>query len=320
MIPFHLLYSWLFKSFRISGETELIDRLITEWTQNIMVVKRSWIFWIFILWMPMIILSLSWVSIFIAIYSIKVEFIKNTIIAGNILISLILIVSSIRYIIHFREIHGNTEISTDIHKLRSNLNLWDIYFIRFFNWSITNQIVLFLTIIIELSLVFIYQNQLWDHIWILTIDTGIMILEMIFLRLYRKRMIDLEMDYNVIIPGKIFFVNQSWVLSSIQSIEGDKIKTVRSLFPSKIASFFNYWTVDILTEGDDVAMIWTMSMYYVTNPDNIVTNIQSLLDNDYRTPREWKRQSKTVHAKLHSSFGVKEHSYDTRSKIRDVLQ
>jgi hypothetical protein len=67
-----------------------------------------------------------------------------------------------------------------------------------------------------------------------------MIIEMIFLKLYRKRMVDLEMDYNVIIPGKIFFVNQSGVLSSIQTIESDKIKTVRSAFPSKIASFFNY--------------------------------------------------------------------------------
>jgi hypothetical protein len=30
MIPFHKIYSWLFKSFNISGETILIDRLISE--------------------------------------------------------------------------------------------------------------------------------------------------------------------------------------------------------------------------------------------------------------------------------------------------
>jgi hypothetical protein len=76
----------------------------------------------------------------------------------------------------------------------------------------------------------------------------VMIMEIVFLKMYRKRMMDLEMDYNVIVPGKIYFVNQSGVLSSIQTIESDKIKTVRSSFPSKIASFFNYGTVDVLTE------------------------------------------------------------------------
>jgi len=108
-------------------------------------------------------------------------------------------------------------------------------------------------------------------------------------------MMDLEMDYNIVVPWKIFFVNQSGVLSSIQTIESDKIKTVRSMFPSKIASFFNYGTVDILTEGDTQAMIGTMSMYYVTDPDWVVTNIQSLLDkeklNYVKRLQEWKDSS-----------------------------
>lgn len=136
--------------------------------------------------------------------------------------------------------------------------------------------------------------------------------------MYRKRMMDLEMDYNIIVPGKIYFTNQSGVLSSMQTIESDKIKTVRSSFPSKIASFFNYGTVDILTEGDTQAMMGTMSMYYVTNPDDVVSGIQLLLDTKEKikieptkTPSETERTSK---------IGTKEHSYDTRSKIRDVLQ
>lgn len=82
----------------------------------------------------------------------------------------------------------------------------------------------------------------------LATDTLIMIMEIVFLSMFRKRMMDLEMDYNIIVPGKVFFVNQSGVLSSIQTIESDKIKTVRSSYPSKLASFFDYGTVDILTE------------------------------------------------------------------------
>lgn len=125
------------------------------------------------------------------------------------------------------------------------------------------------------------------------------------------------MDYNVIIPGKIFFVNQSGVLSSIQTIESDKIKTVRSAFPSKIASFFNYWTVDILTEWDNQGMMGTMSMYYVTNPDEVVANIQSLLDKKAASIKNVLPENEATDE---SRFWVKEHSYDTRSKIRDVLQ
>lgn len=150
-----------------------------------------------------------------------------------------------------------------------------------------------------------------------------MIMEIVFLKMYRKRMMDLEMDYNVIVPGKIYFVNQSGILSSIQTIESDKIKTVRSSFPSKLASFFNYGTVDVLTEGDTQAMMGTMSMFYVTDPDGVVTSIQSLLD----TPEDERVQKKktiepTPHTprKIEYEIGVKEHTIDTRGKIRDVLR
>jgi hypothetical protein len=59
MIPFDRIYSWLFKSFNISGETELIDRLIQEGYQELMIVKRSWIFALYMLWIPVLILTLS---------------------------------------------------------------------------------------------------------------------------------------------------------------------------------------------------------------------------------------------------------------------
>ena len=91
------------------------------------------------------------------------------------------------------------------------------------------------------------------------------------------------MDYNILVQGKIFFVNQSWLLSVIQTIEWDKIKTVQSIFPSKIASFFNYGTIHILTEGD-TAMIGTMSMFYVTNPDKAGALIQGFMDDESQAP------------------------------------
>ena len=321
MIPFHHIYSWFFKSFRINGETELIDRLISEGYAHILIIKRSWIFALFVLWIPIVILILSCISIAIAFYSLSPSGLQYIIIGGNILMSCILVVSSWSYIRHFREIQSSASISTDPVSLRAALHTWDTYFTSFFNWSITNQVILSATIIAEIALIAVYRSRLGDHFWILATDVLIISLEVVFLKLYRKRMMDLEMDYNIVVPGKIYFVNQSGVLSAIQTIESDKIKTVKSSFPSKIASFFDYGTVDILTEWDTQAMMGTMSMYYVTDPDRIVSNIQSLLD----VP-EWERKSKTqkttesTQAPIQKHTKLEGHTIDTREQIRDILE
>ncbi len=161
---------------------------------------------------------------------------------------------------------------------------------------------------------------------ILSVDIIVIIVEIGLLRQYRKRMMDLEMDYNVFIPWKIFFINQSSLLSTIQTIEWEKIKTVQSIFPSKIASFFNYGTINVLTEGDS-AMIGTMSMYYVTNPDKAVSLIQSLVDEVKNTPIETTVVSNLVQENELENKKPQEvklwsqrHSLDTREKIRDVLR
>ncbi len=212
-----------------------------------MIIKRSWVFALITLWMPLSILILSVVSVFIAYDSIDIHVIRYTLIVGNILMALILIISSVNYIRHFRSIHHTPHIITDMHVIREETELGNQYFESFFNWSITNQWILILIIAIEISLIFLYGERIGPHFWVLATDTLVILLEIIFLRLYRKRMMDLEMDYNIVVEDKVFFVNQSGLLSSVQTIDGSKIKTVQSTFPSKIASLFNYGTINILT-------------------------------------------------------------------------
>ncbi len=324
MIPFDKIYSWLFKSFNISGETELIERLVRDGFTQIMIIKRSWIFALLMLWIPLVILWLSGVSMWIAYDSIDIPAIKYTLITGNILMSVILIVSSILYISHFRHVHNEPTIETDTTRLTGSLSQGDNYFRSFFNWSITNQFILVLIIIAEIVLLLLYGKKVWEHFWVLATDTFVIIVEIYFLRYFRKRMMDLEMDYNVVVPGKIFFVNQSGVLSAVQTIESDKIKTVQSSFPSKIASFFNYGTINVLTEWDTQAMMGTMSMYYVTNPDGVVANIQTLLDagkQEAKQPPVTVVVEKQVPAELTktSTTHTPRHTLDTREKIRAVI-
>lgn len=325
MIPFHKIYSWFFKSFSIHSEISLIDKITDMGYKHIMLVKRSWIFILFVLWMPLLVFLMSLMSIWFAASSISFIPIKLTIILGNILMSFILIASSFSYIRYFRKVHGVPTIHNDIEKIKDQVRKGDKYFISFFNWSLTNQCVLVILFFLELSLVFAFREDLTEHFWLLIFDAAVIIGEFILLGRYRKKMIDLEMDYNIIIPGKIFFINQTGVLSDTQTLDSDKIKTVRAKFPGKIASFFNYGNIDILTEGDS-AMIGVMKMNFVTDPNAVVSNIQKLLvmreDNliKKRNAIATKQQNgDNIHPELKQNQSSR-HTLDTREKIRDVLR
>jgi hypothetical protein len=108
------------------------------------------------LWIPLVILGLSGLSMWIAYDSIDIVAIKYTLITGNILMSLILIISTINYIHHFRKVHSESSIEVDTKKLINNLSLGDNYFRSFFNWSITNQFILVGIIIAEIVLLLLY--------------------------------------------------------------------------------------------------------------------------------------------------------------------
>ena len=233
--------------------------------------------------------------------------------------SAILLISSIVYILHFHSVHSKAQIFEDAALLRDKLHLGDVYFTRFFNWTITNQFILFFTIIAEIIFMFLFSEELGEHMWVLSTDLLVMFLGIVFLRTFRKKMIDLEMDFNIVVPGKIFFVNQTGVLSSVQSIESWKIKTVRSQFPNKIASFFNFGTIDILTEWDTNDMLGTMTMYYVTDPDTVVASIQTILKEIKDIKWTTIVESQMI---INESprINTDEHAFDTREKIRDVLR
>lgn len=124
-----------------------------------MIVKRSWIFILYFLWIPLLLIALSGVSIWLALTQLpdSVPALKGIIVIGNILMTIILIGSSWIYIRHFRQIYSQTDkIITDIPDFRKKLELGDKYFITFFNWSITNQWLL--VVIMLLEIIFIVTN------------------------------------------------------------------------------------------------------------------------------------------------------------------
>jgi ABC-type cobalt transport system substrate-binding protein len=162
------------------------------------------------------------------------------------------------------------------------LRLGDKYFIRFFNQTILNQCILFGLVI--WSAVYYFMNPKISWGYLIIIDSILLFIQWNLLSKYRKRMMDLEMDYNIIVPGKIIFVNQSGMLSSSQAVEGEKVKTVMAKYPSWIASFFHFGNIEVMTEGDQ-SSIGTTNMYYVPRPTETAHLIQSLLEKEVR-PKE----------------------------------
>jgi hypothetical protein len=89
-------------------------------------------------------------------------------------------------------------------------------------------------------------------------------------------MIDLEMDFNVVVKGKLFFVNQNGVYSDINTLDADKIKNIKSSYPGFLASFFHYGTIEVLTEGDE--LMGHNVMQFVDRPERTVEQMNALLN------------------------------------------
>lgn len=337
MIPFHKIYSWLFKSFFIGEETALLKKLYDDGYTRMMLIKRSWIYIFFVSWIPILLVILSGISIWIAYDSIDIAVIKYPIIVGNILMNVILFPTTILYIVHFRDVHREASVTNNPLEIIEQVKRGDQYFIRYFNWSLTNQFVLIILLIVEIIMMVLFGGRLGQHFWILTLDIFVICTQIYFLKMFRAKMINLEMDFNVAVPGKLYTVNQTGILSNTQTLDGDKIKTVRATFPSKIASFFNYGNIDILTEGDE-GTLGAITLYYVTSPKAIANDMENMLSRDIL-----QKANQTIHQAVaevaakapghittkttpmptepqHKTNNSGRHSLDTREKIRDILR
>jgi hypothetical protein len=217
MIPFHKIYSLIFKSFDLKSETNTIKNLIKDGVSRVLIVKRSWIYALASIWVPLLIIIIAIANIATALFYHKDLITQYSLIIGIGFSVLLFIFSVWNYILHFREIYRRPRVRTDYGKLLEELELGDKYFIRFFNQTVLNQLILIgLSIWSAISYITNMKDAWSMIIWI---DVLLLLLQWVLLGRYRKRMIDLEMDYNVVIPGKIMFVNQSGMLSSVNTIE-----------------------------------------------------------------------------------------------------
>lgn len=275
MISFHKFFWFLFKSFRIDGEIQLLQKIIQEGNTEVVIIKRSWIFFILKLWMPLLLIFFLIGASYLSFYGIKIVWLSYATTFVLLFVLFLFSLSQVYYGLSFRKIHKNVEVSSNIPALIVQLQKTDTFFVRFFNWSFFIQtliIIIFFESIILLFLGASIQSAVFI-IW----ELFCLFISFFLLSHYRKKIMDLEMDYNIATYGKIYFVNQSWFLSQMQTIESDKIKSIQAVYPNKVAALFDFGTIHVLTEWDDRTAMWTMSMYYVKSPETTVETIQKVL-------------------------------------------
>lgn len=96
---------------------------------------------------------------------------------------------------------------------------------------------------------------------------------------YLNIMINTEMDFKVITPGKILSFNQRGMFGDTQSMNSDKIKTMNTKYPGFLASFLNYGNVIVLSEWD-IHNNGEMIIDYVGDPVKSVKEMEKVLRND----------------------------------------
>lgn len=289
-IPFYNIYKWLFKTFKINADTQLIEKLLEESSfKHAMVVKRSWIFalmnsWVLIATVILTIWNWYNISNFLGLDSFN----------WILLISLLawslgmLLFSSISFIYKYRKTYGQGNKIEDVNYILQELKDWDELFESFFN-QITTNLFLFGFVIVfyvyQIINSFFIQEVNWS-ILIAVIDIVLLWCQIYLMRVYRKKMIDLELDFNVVVPWKLYFFNQSNMYSQSQTLQSSKIKTISDKTNNFFMSFFNLWSISVLTEWDQ-GWLWMMDIYYVEGPKETIANIYTLVN---MKPKEIKNK------------------------------
>ncbi len=267
---------WAFSSFNISEDTKLAKTLQESWIEKAIIIKRSVIFWYFISWHLLVALLLTVGNVYLLSLFLGYNNLGYIVMSIYGFCFVYWTFAALRYLIVFRGIYGKENKIKEISTLIDQLDHEDHVFESFFDQTILNYICLFGLMIFSIGILFFQKTQLDNWMYLLWI-IPIIFVQFVLSKKYTKRMIDMEMDFNVIVHGKIYFYNQKTLWGTSQMMEADKIKTINSSVSGVLQSFFWYGDILVLTEGDE-AQNGEMNMYFVTDPKETVLEIYRLLD------------------------------------------
>lgn len=318
VINFRSVIEFLFKSFDISWDTKTLEKLEKEWHRFLMVVKRHWIYWILHSWRVVFVVIIASINSYLLLFSwnwySNLWIIISIFLILNVTYWLIIIII---YLKRYFNINWSASYIEDIYSVIKKNKESDRIFSSFFNQTIFLLIVLFLIAIFSTvtSLTWIIWNTKWFSFWI--VNVILLFFQIWLFYSYLKNMINLEMDFKIIIPWQILFFNQSWILWwNTQTMNADKIKTMNTKFAWILWSFFNYWDIIILTEWDQW-WIWEMVMDHTWDPNKTLQEMQKVLDKNLELI---EKEVNVLLKKLENEIWIKDiNSEENRERLRKFI-
>lgn len=322
MLNFKAIYEFLFKSFVVGRDVEMVQQLYESGHESLLIIKRSWLYGLAsALWLIPL-LALGIINVYLILEHFQFTYF-GILLAFFVILNIIWTVyASIRYIFDFRDTYGEHLRSVHATDLLGKLSFADISFTRCFNQLLTNFLIFLIVIVTYFVHIFFIATSF--EILFALLDVFCILLQLYFIRRFVHLIIDLEMDFNLVVKGRMIFVNQHGIFSNINTIESDKIKTIRSSYPSFLSSFFHFGTIEVLTEGDQ-DLLGHNIIEYVSRPEEAVEEINNLLAgksdtalSDTAPKAETVRKNRFLENILKSFVGMSEE--EQKLAIRNYLR
>lgn len=275
MIPFHKLYLKIFSSLDFDIEKNLLLGLKTEWVQSFLSIKRSWIYALKISMVALLWVVFLLVNAYIGFSYFESFFARIILPVSYIIISLLLLFDTFWYIFSYRKTHMYSWIESDVDALIVRNQQVNINFIKFFNISVLLSCILAILFIETcIFLVFFYS---WDAHFLIVLELLFNIFSGLLIMKHRRLSMNLELDFWLAVPGKVYIIDQTGLLSSKQSIVAVNIKTVEGVYHSIFWSILWYGDIKFFLEWNIPDQKGVITLDYISNPRKTVDLINKTL-------------------------------------------
>lgn len=276
MIPkFHKLYLKIFSSLDFDVEKKLLLELQEEWVDRFLPIKRSWIYALKLSFIAILGIILMLLNAYIGINYFESFFATIILPVSYIIISILLFFDTFWYMFSYRKTHKNIGISTDTQLLIEKNDIVNKNFIKFFNISVL--VSCFLILILIETLIFLLFFYAGDQIWLKGLELAINIFAGFIVMKHRRLSMNLELDFWLAVPGKVYIIDQTGLLSSKQSIVAVNIKTVEGVYKNMLGSILWYGDIKFFLEGNIPDQKWVITLDYISNPRKTVDLINKTL-------------------------------------------
>lgn len=275
MISFHKIYLKIFSSLDFDVERKLLEELRNEGVTSFLPIKRSWIYALKLSLIALLGIILLLLNAYIGFAYFESFFTKYMLPVSYIIISLLFFLDTFWYMFSYKKTHKNIGIHQDADVLIEKNDVVNRNFIKFFNISVLVSFFLFIILLETLIfLVFFYSG---DQIFLKALELGINIFSGFMIMKHRRLSMNLELDFWLAVPGKVYIIDQTGLLSSKQSIVAVNIKTVEGVYQNMLGSILWYGDVKFFLEWNIPDQKWVITLDYISNPRKTVDFINKIL-------------------------------------------